>query len=67
MKQDETRIIQSAKEYEALIEEKKNDNNNLNKKISQLKQSSRIGRKKLEAYSENVKYPANSISMNKSQ
>ena len=57
MKQDETRIIQSAKEYEALIEEKKNDNNNLNKKISQLKQSSRIGRKKLETYSENVKYP----------
>ena len=57
MKQDETRIIQSAKEYEALIEEKKNDNNNLNKKISQLKQSSQIGRKKLEAYSENVKYP----------
>ena len=56
-KQDETRIIQSAKEYEALIEEKKNDNNNLNKKISQLKQSSQIGRKKLEAYSENVKYP----------
>jgi len=57
MKQDETRIIQSAKEYEALIEEKKNDNNNLNKKISQLKQSSQIGRKKLETYSENVKYP----------
>ena len=57
MKQDETRIIQSAKEYEALIEEKKNDNNNLNKKISELKQSSQIGRKKLEAYSENVKYP----------
>ena len=57
MKQDETRIIQSAKEYEALIEEKKNDNNNLNKKISELKQTSQIGRKKLEAYSENVKYP----------
>ena len=28
MKQDETRLNQSAKEYEALIEEKKNDNNN---------------------------------------
>ena len=57
MKQDETRLNQSAKEYEALIEEKKNDNNNLNKKISQLKQTSQLGRKKLEAYSENVKYP----------
>ena len=34
MKQDEVRVHQSAKEYEALIEEKKNDNNNLNKKIS---------------------------------
>ena len=57
MKQDETRLNQSAKEYEALIEEKKNDNNNLNKKISQLKQTSQLGRKKLEAYSENVKFP----------
>ena len=57
LKQDETRIVQSAKEYEALIEEKKNDNNNLNKKISELKQTSQIRRKKLETYSENVKYP----------
>ena len=57
LKQDETRVVQSAKEYEALIEEKKNDNNNLNKKISELKQTSQIRRKKLETYSENVKYP----------
>ena len=57
MKQDEVRVHQSAKEYEALIEEKKNDNNNLNKKISELKQTSQLGRKKLETYSENVKYP----------
>ena len=32
LKHDETRIAQNAKEYEALIEEKKNDNINLNKK-----------------------------------
>ena len=57
LKQDETRMAQNAKEYEALIEEKKNDNNNLNKKISELKQTSRVGRKRLETYSENVKYP----------
>ena len=50
-------MAQNAKEYEALIEEKKNDNNNLNKKISELKQTSRVGRKRLETYSENVKYP----------
>ena len=56
-KKDELVINKSTKEFEALIEEKKNDNNNLNKKISELKQSSQIGRKKLEAYSENVKYP----------
>ena len=46
-----------AKEYEALIEEKKNDNNILNKQIIELKQRSRVGGKKLEAYSGNVKYP----------
>ena len=56
-KKDEIVINKSTKEFEALIEEKKNDNNNLNKKISELKQTSQLRRKKLEAYSENVKYP----------
>jgi len=39
------------------LKKKKNDNNNLNKKISELKQTSQLRRKKLETYSENVKYP----------
>ena len=56
-KRDENAKIQNTKEYEALIEEKKNDNNELNKKIIELKQRSRVGGKKLEVYSVNVKYP----------
>ena len=56
-KKDENIKMANVKEYEALIEEKKNDNNILNKKIIELKQKSRVGGKKLEKYSENVKYP----------
>ena len=56
-KKDENIKMSNVKEYEALIEEKKNDNNILNKKIIELKQKSRVGGKELEKYSENVKYP----------
>ena len=56
-KKDENTKMQNVKEYEALIEEKKNDNNELNKKIIELKQKSRVGGKKLEAYSGNKVYP----------
>ena len=56
-KKDENAKMAHVKEYEALIEEKKNDNNILNKQIIELKQKSRIGGKKLEVYSGNVKYP----------
>ena len=56
-KKDENTKMTHVKEYEALIEDKKNDNNVLNKQIIALKQSSRVGRKKLEEYTGNVKYP----------
>jgi hypothetical protein len=56
-KRDENTKMETAKEYEAKIESKKNSNNILNKKIIQLKSQSRKDRKKLEAYSGNVKYP----------
>ena len=54
---DKNTNMEAAKEYEALIEEKKIKNNELNKKIIELKTKSRKGGKKLEAYSGNVKYP----------
>ncbi len=56
-KRDKNMNNETAKEYEALIEEKKSVNNQLNKKIIELKSESRMGGKKLEAYSGNVKYP----------
>ena len=56
-KRDENTKMQNVKEYEALIEEKKNDNYELNKKIIELKQKSRVGGKKLEVYSGNKIYP----------
>ena len=56
-KKDENIKMANAKEYEALIEEKKSDNFALNKKIIKLKETSQVEGKKLAKYSENVKYP----------
>ncbi len=55
LKRDENTQKESLIEYEALIEEKKNDNNILNKKIIELKTKSRKDNIELKAFSGNVK------------